>query len=157
MPISRVSARYASEGFAAVLLALPAIAAAGQGGPVASLAAQQCAQERADLGKKAFHKRYGAEARDAQLHQADSGRGRGGRQLGDRETARQELAESGRPGSSSTTPGTSDTVDDAMSECMDLTLDDLLTPDGSGDDESDDDCLTGPPADPRPTLSGPPG
>ena len=32
-----------------------------------------------------------------------------------------------------------DTVEDAMSECMDLTLDDLLAPDGSGDDGSDDD------------------
>lgn len=42
------------------LLALPASPAAGQGGQVTSLAAQQCGQERADVGKKAFHKRYGA-------------------------------------------------------------------------------------------------
>src|ERR1700754_4627397 len=45
---------------AAILLALPAVAVAKQGGPVTSVAAQQCAQERVDFGKKAFHKRYGA-------------------------------------------------------------------------------------------------
>jgi hypothetical protein len=45
---------------AAALLALPAGAAASQGGQVNSLTAQQCNQERADIGKRAFRKRYGA-------------------------------------------------------------------------------------------------
>jgi hypothetical protein len=43
----------------AALLALPASAAAGQGGPVATLAGQQCAQERAEVGRRVFRKRYG--------------------------------------------------------------------------------------------------
>ena len=52
--------RYAIGGIAAAaLLALPAGAAASQGGQVTSLTAQQCAQEKADIGKRAFHKRYG--------------------------------------------------------------------------------------------------
>jgi len=33
---------------------------AGSGGQVSGLAAQQCAQERAIIGKKAFRKKYGA-------------------------------------------------------------------------------------------------
>jgi hypothetical protein len=52
--------RYAIGGIAAAaLLALPAGAAASQGGQVNSVAAQQCNQERADIGKRAFRKRYG--------------------------------------------------------------------------------------------------
>ncbi|HEY6654181.1 MAG TPA: hypothetical protein VI028_08645 [Solirubrobacterales bacterium] len=42
----------------AALLALPASAAAGQG-QVATLAGQQCARERAEVGKRVFRKRYG--------------------------------------------------------------------------------------------------
>jgi hypothetical protein len=58
--IRRVRARYAIGGIlVAALLALPASAAAGQGGQVATLAGQQCAQERADVGKRVFRKRYG--------------------------------------------------------------------------------------------------
>jgi hypothetical protein len=56
-----VKLRYAIGGIAAAaLIALPSAAAAAPGGQVTSLTAQQCAQERADLGKKAFRKRYGA-------------------------------------------------------------------------------------------------
>src|SRR5439155_23276360 len=56
-----VRVRYAIGGMiAAALIALPAGAAAKQqGGQVEGLAAQQCAQEKADIGKKAFRKRYG--------------------------------------------------------------------------------------------------
>ncbi len=43
----------------AAVFALPASAAAGQGGQVATLAGQQCAQERADVGRRVFRKRYG--------------------------------------------------------------------------------------------------
>jgi hypothetical protein len=56
-----VKVRYAIGGIlVAGLLALPASPAAGQGGQAASLAAQQCAKERASIGKKAFRKKYGA-------------------------------------------------------------------------------------------------
>ena len=43
----------------AALFALPASAAAGHGGRVATFASQQCAQERADVGKRGSRKRYG--------------------------------------------------------------------------------------------------
>ncbi len=53
--------RYAIGGIAAAaLIALPAGAAAKQGGQVESLAALQCNQERADLGKRAFVRKYGS-------------------------------------------------------------------------------------------------
>jgi hypothetical protein len=56
-----VRVRYAIGGMlAAVLLALPASATAAGGGKVTGIAAQQCAQERSQLGKKAFRKKYGA-------------------------------------------------------------------------------------------------
>jgi hypothetical protein len=56
--IRRVRARYAIGGIlVAALLALRASEAAGQGRQVATLAGQQCAQERADLGKRVFRKR----------------------------------------------------------------------------------------------------
>ena len=56
-----VKIRYAIGGIAAAaLFALPAGAAASQGGQVTSLTAQQCTQERAAIGKRAFRKRYGA-------------------------------------------------------------------------------------------------
>jgi hypothetical protein len=56
-----VKLRYAIGGIAAAaLIALPANAAASGGGQVTGLTAQQCIQERADLGRKAFIKRYGA-------------------------------------------------------------------------------------------------
>ena len=65
------------------------------------------------------------EAHDAQLHQADTAEGRGGRQLGDRD-CQQELAQSGAAQFILDYAWDEDTVDDAMSECIDLTLDDLL-------------------------------
>jgi hypothetical protein len=59
-----VRVRYAIGGIAAAaLIALPASAPASHGGhrgAINGLAAQQCAQERADIGKKAFRKKYGA-------------------------------------------------------------------------------------------------
>jgi hypothetical protein len=55
-----VKFRYAIGGIlVAALLLIPSGATARGGGQVPSLAAQQCAQERAQLGKKAFLKRYG--------------------------------------------------------------------------------------------------
>ena len=43
----------------AAVFALPASAAGGQGGQVATLAGQRCAQERAEVGRRVFRKRYG--------------------------------------------------------------------------------------------------
>ena len=70
------------------------------------------------------------EAHDAQLHQPDTSA---------TENCQQELAQSGAAEFILDYAWEEDTVEDAMTECTDLTLDDLLAPDDSGDDESDDD------------------
>jgi hypothetical protein len=80
-----MAARYAIGGtIAALLLALPVMAVAKQGGPVATVATQQCAQERVDLGKKAFHRRYGEKHTMRNCIRRTPAEGRGGRHLGDR-------------------------------------------------------------------------
>jgi hypothetical protein len=124
-----VRVRYAIGGIvAAALLALPAGAAAVQGGQVNSLAAQQCNQERADIGKKAFRKRYGAKhtmrncAKKTRPHVAAA-----------LDTAssdcQAELAESGLAefiddyGEDAT-----DTRENAMAECIAENADQLLNP-----------------------------
>jgi hypothetical protein len=134
-----VKVRYAIGGIAAAaLLALPAGAAASQGGQVNSLAAQQCAQERADIGKKAFRKRYGAKHTmrncakrtkpevTAALNTAGS-------------DCQAELTQSGLAefiddyGEDAT-----DTLDNAMVECMAEATDQILNPDDYVDDGTDD-------------------
>jgi len=134
-----VKVRYAIGGIAAAaLLALPAGAAASQGGQVASLSAQQCNQERAAIGKKAFRKRYGAKHTMracvrrtrpqvvAAVGTADS-------------DCQQELAQSGVAefiddyGEDAT-----DTLDNAMAECLDEDIDETLNPEDYEDDGEDD-------------------
>jgi hypothetical protein len=124
---------------AAVLLVLPGSAAAKGVGPLQRLAAQQCAQERGDIGKRAFRKKYGAKhtmrscikrtrprvasAVDPAGQQCDA-----------------ELTQEG------VTEFLDDyldedigTVDDAMSECVAEAVDELLNPgDYVDDDEIDD-------------------
>jgi len=137
-----VRLRYASGGISvaaitAGLLLLPAGATAGQGGPVNSLAAQQCTQERATMGKKAFRKKYGAKRAmkscmkrtrpqvAAALPSANS-------------DCQDELAEIGAVefideyGEDETS-----SLDDAMTECVAEDVDVILNPD-DGDDSTDD-------------------
>jgi hypothetical protein len=134
-----VRSRYVIGGIAAAaLLALPAGSAASLGGQVTSLTTQQCLQERADIGKKAFHKRYGAKHTmracakrtkvqvAAALNTANS-------------DCQDELAENGAAeftddyGEDAT-----DTIDDAMAECVAEDVDEILNPDDYVDDGSDD-------------------
>ena len=132
--------RYAIGGIAAAaLLALPAGAAASQGGQVTSLTAQQCAQEKADIGRRAFHKRYGA--RHAMRACARRTRPQVTAALGTASSdCQDELAQSGAAdfidyyGEDST-----DTVEDAMTECIAEDADQILNPEdyGDGDDGSD--------------------
>ncbi len=136
---SRVKLRYAIGGIAAAaLLALPSGAAASQGGQVNSLTAQQCNQEKADVGKKAFRKRYGAKHTmrncakrtrpevAAALNTAGS-------------DCQAELAQNGLAefiddyGEDAT-----DTVDNAMAECIAEAADEILNPEDYVDDGSDD-------------------
>lgn len=133
-----MSARYAiGATIAAILLALPAVAAAKPVGPVASMAAEQCAQERADVGRKPFRKRYGAKhtmrnciKRTRPRIAAAVTSATGGCQ--------QELAQDGPDQFILDWAWDEDTVENAMSECIDQAVDDLLATDDSGDDESDD-------------------
>ena len=134
--------RYASGGISVAAIAagllLPAGAAASQSGPVNSLAAQQCAQERATMGKKAFRKRYGAKRTmkscmkrtrpqvAAALPSANS-------------DCQSELAEIGATefideyGEDETS-----SLDDAMTECVAEDVDVILNPDDGDDDTADD-------------------
>jgi hypothetical protein len=123
---------------AAALLALPAGAAASQGGQVNSLTAQQCNQERAAIGKRAFRRRYGAKHTMracvrrtrpevvAAMGTADS-------------DCQDELTQNGATdfiedyGEDAT-----DTVDNAMAECIAEDTDEILNPEDYADEGEDD-------------------
>jgi hypothetical protein len=130
-----VKLRYAIGGIAtAALLALPAGSAASGGGQAASLTAQKCAKERAAIGKKAFHKRYGA--KHPMRACSKKAKGQVAAALGTANSdCQDELAEIGLAdfidefGTDAT-----DTLDDAMAECVD----EMLNPDDYGDDGEDD-------------------
>jgi hypothetical protein len=121
------------------LLALPGGAAAGQNGQVSSLANQQCAQERADMGRKAFRKRYGPKR--AMRACVKRHRGRVAAALGDAsQDCQADLATFG-PADFVDLYGDepTDSVDYAMSECVAEGVDELLNPDDSIDDDETDD------------------
>jgi sarcosine oxidase gamma subunit len=119
----------------AALLALPATAAAAQGGQVSSLAAQQCTQLRADIGKKAFRKRFGA--KHVMRNCLKRNRARAASALSSAaQDCQLELAEVGPDEFILVYAWDEDTVENAMSECVSATVDDLLAP--SDNDESDE-------------------
>jgi hypothetical protein len=133
-----VRVRYAIGGIAAVaLIALPAGAAAKPGGQVESLAAQQCNQERADIGKRAFHRKYG----DKHSMRSCAKRTRPqvtaalGTAAGD---CQDELDQSSAAefiddyGDDAT-----DSIDSAMNECVAEDVDLILNPDDYVDDPGD--------------------
>ena len=132
--------RYAIGGIAAAaLLALPAGAAASQGGQANGVAAQQCNQQRADLGKKAFRKRYG----EKHAMRACVKRTRP-QVVAALSTAgfhcQNELAQNGAAefiddyGDDAT-----DTVDNAIAQCIAEDADEILNPDDYVDDDGSDD------------------
>jgi hypothetical protein len=130
-----VRVRYAIGGIlVAAVLALPASAAAGQGGQVSSLAAQQCSHERAAIGKKAFRKKYGTK------HTMRNCAKRNRTQVVTairtaNDDCQAELAEIGAAnfveeyGDDPT-----DSVDYAMEECVSESIDELLNPDDDPND-----------------------
>jgi hypothetical protein len=134
-----VKVRYAIGGIAAAaLLALPAGAAATQGDQVSSLAAQQCAQEKADIGKKAFRKRYGA--KHTMRACAKRTKGQVAAALGTANSdCQDELAQDGAAdfidyyGEDAT-----DTLENAMAECVAEDADQILNPEDYVDDGSGD-------------------
>jgi len=134
-----VKLRYAIGGIAAAaLLALPAGAAASQGGQVTSLTGQQCAQEKADIGRKAFRHKYGA--RHAMRACARRTRPQVAVALATASSdCQDELAQGGvadfidEYGDDVT-----DTVDNSMAECIAEDADQILNPEDYVDDGSDD-------------------
>lgn len=130
--------RYAIGGIlVAALLALPAGAAARQGGPVSAVAAQHCAQERASIGKRAFRKRYGA--RHTMRNCIKRSRPKAASVLASAtQTCQQQLAQSGPEQFILDYAFDEDTVENAMSECVADTVDALLYPGDAEDDDPDD-------------------
>lgn len=130
--------RYAIGGIlVAGLLALPASAAAGQGGQVASVAGQQCAKERSDVGKRVFRKRYGA--KHTMRNCIKRARPKVASALSTAaEECQEELAQNGPDEFILDYAWDEETVENAMSECIADTVDEALNPDDTGD-ESDED------------------
>jgi hypothetical protein len=118
------------------LLAVPGAAAAADGGPVASVAGQQCAQERSSVGKRAFRKRYGA--KHAMRSCIRRNRGKAAQALGSAtQDCRQQLAQEGPDEFIFDWAWDADTLDDAMSECIADGIDTILNPGDDSDDETD--------------------
>ena len=136
--IRQVRARYAIGGIlVAALLACPANAAAGQGGQVASLAAQQCAQQKSEVGKKAFRKRYGA--KHTMRNCIRRNRAKAASTLNTAaEECEQELAENGPAEFILDYALDEDSVENAMSECIADTVDDTIDLGDIGDDDGED-------------------
>lgn len=133
-----VRVRYAIGGIAAAaLLAVPAGAAAKQGGQVESLAVLQCNQERADIGKRAFLKRYGAKhtLRACSKRTRPQVNAAMGTAAGD---CQDELDQDGAAEfiDDNADYGT-DSLDTAMQECIAMGVDEILNPDDYVDDGSD--------------------
>jgi hypothetical protein len=134
-----VRARYAIGGIlVAAVLALPASAAAGQGGQVSSLAAKHCARERAAIGRKAFRKRYGTKhtMRTCAKHNRTQ-------VVAALRTANQECQEElDEIGAANFVEeygdDPTDSVDYAMAECVADGIDELLDPEDSDQVEVDE-------------------
>jgi hypothetical protein len=133
-----VKFRYASGGMlVAALLVLPTSAAASQVTQVDSLSAQHCAQERAAIGKKAFRKRYGAKRTMRACVRHNRGFVVAAFRVANQD-CQDELAMIG-PTDFIDEYGEdpSDSVDNAMTECVAEEVDLILNPD-TGDDGTDD-------------------
>lgn len=136
--IRQVRARYAIGGIlVAALLGFPTSAVAGQGGQVASLAAQQCAQRKADIGKKAFRKRYGAKHTMRNCIRRNRAKAES-TLTSAAEECEQELAENGPAEFILDYAFDEDTVENAMSECIADTVDETIDLGDIGEDDSDD-------------------
>jgi hypothetical protein len=110
------------------LLAFPASAAAGQGGRVSTLAAQQCSQERGKIGKRAFRKRYGAKHTMRSCIKRTRPKVASALSAAAQE-CQQQLAQSGAEQFILDFAWDEDTVENAMSECLADTADQILNPD----------------------------
>jgi hypothetical protein len=125
--------RSAIGGLAVVaLLALPSGAAAKQGRSVDGLAAQQCAQERHDVGRKAFSKKYGRAGMKACIRRTRAAVVSATNQAN--QACQAELAQEGQAAFNDEY-GSDPSGSDAFEECVAEGVDSSLNP---GDDTTDD-------------------
>jgi len=131
--------RYASGGMlVAALLLLPVSAAASQNGPVNGLGAQYCAQERATIGKKAFHKKYGAKHTMRSCVRRNHKFVVAAIRVANQD-CQDELAMTGDVGFiDEYGDDPTDSLDSAMQECVAEEIDTILSPDTGEDDGTDD-------------------
>jgi hypothetical protein len=136
---AEVKFRYAIGGIAvAALLALPAGSAASAGGQVTSLTAQQCSQERAAIGKKAFRKRYGATHTMRTCAKRTKAQVAAALNTANAD-CQDELAQNGLADFiDEYGEGATDTPENAMAECIAEDADEILNPDDYVDDGEDD-------------------
>lgn len=122
---------------AAALLAAPAGAAATQPGQVNGLTAQQCAQERAAIGKKAFHKKYGAKHTTRSCLRRTRAQVLAALPIANQD-CQDELAQVGETAFiEEYGDDPSDSVENSIEECVAEDVDSILNPD-EGDDTTDD-------------------
>jgi hypothetical protein len=127
------------------LVAVPASASAKPhghgGGQAAGLAAQQCAQEKGDIGKKAFRKKYGARNTTRSCIRRTQPQVAAAIPIATRD-CQDELTSFGTDvfvavyGDDVTTP-----LDVAMAECVAEGVDSILNPDDGSDDEDGGDVI----------------
>jgi hypothetical protein len=119
---------------AAALLAVPSGAVA-KGRSVEGLAAQQCQQERHDIGRRAFAKKYGKTGMRACIRRTRAAVVSATQQA--QQSCQAELV---REGSAAFIDeyGSDSTGSDAMDECVAEGVDGALNPDDGSDDGTDD-------------------
>ena len=123
---------------AALLLALPAGAAAKPGGgPLDRLTAQQCAQQRLDMGKKAFRKKYGAKHTMRNCVKRNHAQVASAAQSAGQDCQSELAAEGVQTFIEDYGDDPTDSLDNAMAECISEGVDEILNPD-TGDPEIDD-------------------
>ena len=130
--------RYASGGIlVAALLVLPTSAAARQGSQVDTLSAQQCAQERSAVGKKSFRKRYGAKHTMRTCVRRHRAQVAGAVQVATQDCQDELATEDPATFIDDYGQDPTDSLDNAMTECVAEGADAILNPD-TGNDTSDD-------------------
>jgi hypothetical protein len=129
--------RYAIGGIAvAALLALPSGAAAKGGGSQADrTAAQACAQERKDIGRTAFRKKYGEHQTTRACIRRNRSRARAAINQANQD-CQDELDEIGAEAFDDEW-ASDDGAGDAFSECVSWSVDEILNPSDDSDDEED--------------------
>jgi hypothetical protein len=135
--IKRVALTCTLASVVAALLALPAVATAKQGGgQLNGLAVQQCAQERSTIGKKAFRKKYGAKHTLRNCVKRTQPKVAAASQAASDDCQSELAAEDVQTFIEDYGDDPTDSLENAMAECVAEGIDEILNPD-TGDPEID--------------------